>query len=124
MPVDILVKIFKDVIVVAMVLIHVLQVVFHTTNKVCEQHLIVDEDAVVKEIFNKALQLSPVVEVVNLLLEVAVKQLVELICSYGVHGFVEEAHGFLVGTVENPRATFGHSSLLLLSLWVLLNFTP
>lgn len=104
MPVDVIIKVFKDVVVKALILMHVDQIVLHTADKVSEQHLVMDEHTIVEEVVDELLQLLPVVEVVNLLLEVTLEQLVEFVCSDWLCGFVEEAHGLLVGTVKNASA--------------------
>lgn len=105
MPEDKVIKISEHVVIEAVILVHASQIVFHAADKVCEQHLVVDEHSVVEEVVDEHLQLFPVVEVVDFLLQVALQQLVKFVCSDWVHGFVEETHGLLVGTVENAVAS-------------------
>lgn len=104
MLVDIIVKIIKEVVIETMVLVHVSEIVLNVMNKVCEQHLVMNKHTIVKEGIYKSLQLFPVGEVIDLLVQVALQQLVELVCSDWLSGFVKHTHGLLICTVKNARA--------------------
>ena len=71
--INVVIQIFKDVVIMAMVLVHILKVVLHSADKVCEQHLIMDKHTIMKEVLDEPIQLIPVVKVVHLLLQIAVE---------------------------------------------------
>lgn len=121
MPVDVVINIPESVIIEAVVLAHVCEKVFNPAHKVCEQHLVVNEHSVAEEVVDERLQLLPMVEVVDLLLQVALQQLAKLVSSDWLCGFVEEPGGFLVGTVENPGASL-HVGFVSVLFPVLVNF--
>lgn len=121
-PIDVVIKISKHVIIKSVILVHVSQIVLHAADKVCEQHLVVDEHSIVEEVVDEHLQVFPVVEVVNFLLQVALQQLVKLVRPDRLHGFVEEAHGLAVGTVKDPGASF-RVELVGVLTFIFVNFT-
>lgn len=122
MAVDEIIKISKHIVIKSVVLMHVGQIVLHAADKVCEQHPVVDEHSVVEEVVDEHLQVFPVVEVVDFLLQVALQQLVKFISSDWLHGFVKDTHRLLVGTVENSRASF-QVGLVAVTTSIFMNFT-
>lgn len=118
MPVDVVLKASEDVAVGPVVLVYLRQIVPDIADKVCEQHQVVDEHSIVEEAANKHFQVLPVVEGVSLLLQVAPQQLMKLVCFDRLHGFIEETHGLLIGTVKDPGASV---QIRLVGVWIFLS---
>lgn len=121
--IDVVVEILKRVVVQPLVLVHVSQVALYVADKVGEEHLVVDEHPVVEKGADKVLQLFPVLEVVDCLLQVALQQLVKLVGPDGLHGLVEEPGGLPQGAVHHAKAAFQAGPVAMLPI-LLVNFAP